>query len=264
LKMLRYLKSRNVAVYLVDHFDALDDETAREIVKLGIDGIWLSIDGSTKETYEKVQVGCSFDRVQENIKKVIALKKEYKSPIPELNFRMIVTTENVHEMPRFVHMVHSYGDRNARGDGSHAEFVGLLEYEQIQQYKVPKLPQDIVQETIKAKKETGVELFICHTQPDQHAPLDRCLAWMEPYIMMGGYVLPCCSVLMSNRRQWLREHAFGNVFEKSMKDIWYSDRYKRFRQIVTKNQEKVPLFCYRCRSYQTEDRAAKYGIAEDL
>jgi MoaA/NifB/PqqE/SkfB family radical SAM enzyme len=78
--------------------------------------------------------------------------------------------------------------------------------------------------------------------------------------MMGGYVLPCCAVLMSNQREFLRMHSFGNVFEKPFREIWYSERYKRFRQTVNNPKAKVPLFCKGCRAFDTSVRERKYGV----
>ncbi len=82
--------------------------------------------------------------------------------------------------------------------------------------------------------------------------------------MMGGDVVQCCAVLMSNKRPFLREHSFGNVFEHSFTEIWNSERYRRFRHQVNQPQGKVPLMCSGCRSFNVQDRIEKYGIAEDL
>ncbi len=264
LSMLKYLKAKSIPLFLVDHFDSMDEKIAKELIQIGVDGIYISMDGATKETYEKIQVGCDFDRVVKNIKNFVALKEEMKSPIPELCFRFIVTTLNVHEMPQFVELVSSFGDRDSLGDGSHVDFAGLLEFAEIAHLKVPEVPEEILRDTVTAGEKHGVLLTFAHTQLQELPPLESCLAWMEPYIMMGGYVLPCCAVLMSNKREWLRQHSFGNVFEKSFEEIWYSERYTRFRQMVNKPHGKVPLFCKGCRGYNTVEREQSYGVDMEL
>jgi radical SAM protein with 4Fe4S-binding SPASM domain len=82
--------------------------------------------------------------------------------------------------------------------------------------------------------------------------------------MMGGYVISCCNTLMSNNRTFLKEHSFGNLFEQSFKDIWYSDRYKRFRKTVNNPKCKVPIICTGCRAYDFSERAKKYGVDKEL
>lgn len=264
IKMIKHLKSKDVPVYLVDSFDLINENIAKQLVEIGVDGIYISLDGSTKETYNKIKVGCDFDRTIRNIKNLIKLKKKMKSPIPELCFRFVVTTLNVHEMPQFVELVSSLGDKKALGDGSRVEFCGLLEFEEIKHFKVPEIPKNILQATINKAKELNVDVMFCHAEPETHPPIEHCLAWMEPYIMIGGYVLPCCSVLMSNQRTFLRYHSFGNVFNKSFKEIWFSERYSRFRYLVNKGQSKLPLFCKGCRSYDTIERERKHGIDKEL
>ena len=264
VKIIEYLKKKDVCVYFVDSFDFLDEKQARSLVELGVDGIYTSFDAATKETFERIKVGCSFDRSINNLKTIIQIKKELKSPIPDQCFRFVITTENYKEMPQFLELVRSLGAPKDIGDGARVEYAGLLEFPEIAQYKLDKVPNEIIEDTIMTSKKTRIPAYFAHSEDEHHPPLEHCIAWMEPYIMMGGYVQPCCAVLMSNKRDYLREHALGNVFQQSFKDIWYSDRYKRFRNLINKPIAKVPLLCLNCRAYSTKEREKKYGIAYDL
>jgi len=264
IKMIRYLKEKDIPVYLVDHLDSIDKETARELVEIGVDGIYVSIDGATKETYEKIKVGCNFDRMVQNLNYFLELKKEMKSPIPVFCFRLVVNTLNVHEMPQFIELVSSFGNRELLGAGSYVDFAGLLDFPEIKHLKVDNVPQEILKATIAKMREHDVHVVFAHTEVQKLPPLESCLCWMEPYIMMRGYVVPCCSVLMSNRREWLREHSLGNVFDKPFNDIWYSERYKAFRKLINRPQGKVPLLCLGCRSFDTTEGAKKYGVDMEL
>lgn len=270
LKMIKYSKSKDVAVYLVDSFDLINKEIAEKLVQSGVDGIYISMDAATKETYEKIKVGCKFERTVENIKNLIKIKEEMKSPIPEICFRYIITTLNVHEMPKFVELVRSIGSWDSFGDGSKVHFIGLLTFKEIEQYYLPKLPEKIVGETIRKSKEdkNNLPVVFPHIEPEKFPSINRCLAWMEPYIMISGgepgYVIPCCAVLMSNKREFLRKHSFGNILEEPFKKIWNSERYRRFRQTVNRPNAEVPLLCRGCRSYDTRKREEKYGIDPGL
>jgi organic radical activating enzyme len=165
LKMIRYLKSKDIPVYLVDSFDLLNEEIAKELLELGVDGIYISLDAATKETYEKIKVGCNFERSINNIKRLIELKKEMRSPIPELCFRYVVSTLNLKEMPAFIELVSSLGDRNSLGDGSHVEYCGLLVFDEIKHLYVPKIPEDIVQEVLRKSKEHDVIVLFLMPSP---------------------------------------------------------------------------------------------------
>lgn len=260
LKMIAYLKKRDIPVFLVDSFDLINEKIARELIKMGVDGIWVSWDGATKETYEKIKAGCNFERGLNNIKKLIELKREMKSPIPELCFRYVVTTLNVHEMPQFIELVHSLGAKNLLGDGSCIEFAGLLVFDEVKALFVPEIPEEILHATTKKAKELGVHVTFSHASKSKLPPLECCAAWTEPYIMMGGYIMPCCAVLQNNDRDFLRKHSFGNILEKPFKEIWYSGRYKKFRKMIPDRKGKVPILCEGCRGYNTVTRESRCGV----
>jgi radical SAM protein with 4Fe4S-binding SPASM domain len=221
------------------------------------------MDAATKETYEKIKVGCNFDKVINNIKNFVKLKKKYKSPLPDICFRYIITTMNLQEIPKFVELVASLGGKQL-SKTVRIEFTGLLEFEEIKHLKVHELPKETVQAAVEKMKKYDIPIIFAHSEEKKLPSINSCLAWMEPYIMIDGDVVPCCAILMSNKRTFLREHAFGNVYEKSFKEIWYSERYIKFRNTVNKHNAKVPLLCKGCRAYNTNERIEKYGIDEEL
>ena len=263
LRIIEYLRSRDISVNFVDELDLLDEERAKKLVEYGVNCIWVSMDGATKETYEKIKVGCLFERAINNIKVLLRAKKQFGSPIPTICFRFVVNKLNYHEMPRMVELVNSlraYGDL---GEGSKLEFVGLLKFKEVEQlYFEP--PAEIIEETKKKAEQLGIEVAFSHMREEELPLPTECSAWFEPYIMMKGYVLPCCAVLMSNKRPFLRKHAFGNIFEKNFREIWNSERYRKFRNIVPKREGPVPILCVGCRAINMKERMVKYGIAKEI
>lgn len=158
-------------------------------------------------------------------------------------------------------MVHSFGDL---GDGGKAEFVSILKYKEIEHLFIPEVPQHIIDATVKKAKELGVYVAFSHINEPELPPVKYCAAWAEPYIMIGGYVLPCCAVLMSNKRPFLREHSFGKLPEKSMGEIWGSERYRKFRRMVPREGGPIPILCQGCRAFDTSDRERKYGVSGEV
>ncbi len=266
IQMLEYVKRKQVTTYFGDSFDMITPEVSKKLVDIGIDGIYISMDAATKETYDKIKVGCDFDRSVANINELIRYKKEINSPIPELCFRYVMTTLNYKESPRFIELVRKFGTWKELGDGSRIHFIGLLSFDKIKQYHIPEIPENVHKELIEKRKEVndGADVVFTHTEPSKFPSINRCLAWMEPYIMMGGHALPCCAIMMANKRDYLREHCLGNVYEKDFKEIWESERYKRFRQTVNKHTAPVPLLCKGCRAYDTKEREDRYGVDVEL
>ncbi len=261
LKILEYLRSKDVSVNFVDEFDFLNEDKARQLIELGVNCIWISMDGATKETYEKIKVGCDFEKALNNIRALLRLKKELGSPFPVLCFRFIVNNINYKEMPKMVELIHSLGDL---GEGYLLEFTGLLVFKDIEHLALKDIPTELIEQTQKRARELGVNIAFSHLQKEKLPSINKCTAWTEPYIMMGGYVLPCCAVLMSNKRDFLRKYSMGNINQKSFKDIWNSERYKKFRATIMKKDAKVPVLCSGCRAFDTKEREVKYGVDKEV
>lgn len=252
-KMLRYLKSKSIFIFMNDHFEMLNQDLIREIMETGVDRIEVSMDGATKETYEKIKSGCDFNKVIDNLRTLFRLKREMNWPIPEICFHYIITTLNVHEMPQFVELIHSLGDGNSLGPGSYINFSGLLKFEEIMDL-VAEVPTEIMKTVEKKAKELNIGVMWTHHSHIEKPSITKCVAWSEPYVMMGGYIVSCCGVLMSNRRPFLREHCFGNLLQKSFKDIWCSESYRKFREMVPKPEGEIPTLCKGCRVFDTSGR----------
>jgi MoaA/NifB/PqqE/SkfB family radical SAM enzyme len=261
LKMIRHLKRRNTSVFLVDSFNLINKDVARVLVGSGVDGIYISMDGATKETYESIKVGCNYDRVIMNIRNLLEIKKELHSPIPEICFRFVVNKKNVNEMAEYVKVINSMATREEFGDGSKIHFVGLLDFPEIHDLYLETIPADKISEAIEASK-GGLPVVFAHTEQVTNPSINKCLAWAEPYFALvpEPMMLPCCAVLMSNDRDKIHKYSFGNYNTRPIREIWNSPYYKWFRQTVTNPTAKVPMLCAGCRAYETETRMKKYGV----
>ncbi|MBN1913420.1 MAG: SPASM domain-containing protein [Candidatus Omnitrophica bacterium] len=258
--MLKHLSEKfSTSIWLVDHLADIRFDKLRSDVLPYVDGIYVSMDGATKKTYESIKIGCNFDNVVNNLRLIIEYKKKNKTPFPHLSFRYIILKENIHEMPLFLDLLNSLASpRQWGGSASYVEFTGLLYFPEVESHYVKEIPSDVINELLKRKK--GIGFFFSHPEESRNPPIEQCTAWMEPYIMMPGYVLPCCSVLMSNRRPFLRQYSFGNVFKEDFKDIWSGEYYKQFRKVITDPALPVPKICVGCRAFRTKERARSKGV----
>ena len=258
IPMLEYLRARHINVNFVDEFDFLDEGISRKIIELGINSIYISFDAATKHTYEKIKKGCRFDKALKNIHTLLRLKRETNSPFPILHFRFVITTLNYKEMPQYIALIHSLKNRGVR---ARVEFVGLLSFPEIEKYHLPleDIPEDILINTFENALRYNINLHFSHVGK-QLPSLNKCAAWTEPYVLIGGEVISCCAIIMSNKRAFLRENSFGNVNERPFLDIWNSPKYRSFRKSVNNGNAPVPKTCYGCRAFDTEQRALSCGV----
>jgi radical SAM protein with 4Fe4S-binding SPASM domain len=66
-----------------------------------LDSLIFSVDGATKETFERVRVGLSFDEVRENISYLVRRRDELGLTEPRVSAAMVTTDENRHEREAF-------------------------------------------------------------------------------------------------------------------------------------------------------------------
>ncbi len=260
MRILGYLRKRDINVNFVDEFDFFDEEISKKVIELGINSIYVSFDAATKETYETIKKGCNYDKALHNIRTLLRLKEEMNSPFPVLHFRFIVTKLNYKEMPEYIELMANLKNRGIR---ARVDFAGLLTFPGIEQYYLPidKIPEKILIKTYENALKHNINLHFSHAGSSFRS-INKCTAWTEPYVLIGGEVISCCAIIMSNNRKFLRGHSFGNVYEKPFLEIWQSDEYKKFRKLVNQKNGEVPITCNNCRAFDSEERVQAYGVMD--
>lgn len=250
MAMLKYLKSRSIYTQFFDTFFFLDDAKARELIKIKVDKIWMSLDGATKETYEKLQVGSNFETVIAHVKNLLRLKKEMRSNFPEICFHFIVTRDNFHEMPAFIKLIHSINPDPKQ--------INLVQFTKLIPFKqnvmlAPNIDEKVIEETVEIAREFGnFRLSIYRMGKEEKKKICECLDWTVPFITVDGTVYPCCGYTEGNMREIMHKYAMGNVFKQDFREIWYSKKYKDFRRMIHLN--KIPVECKirNCPGYKTD------------
>ena len=249
--MLKYIKSKQLFTQFFDPLLLINEDKAKLLINLGVEKIWMSIDGATKQTYEKQQLGSNFETIVKNVKQLTHLKKEMKSRFPELAFHFIVNKENVHEMPMVIDLIH---DMTKQGKNilNVVQFTKMIPFKENKHLSIDKVPESIINETIKrAKGYNNFRLSFCNS--DEKLPISECTAWTVPFITVEGDYYPCCAFTEGNVRNGIRKYLFGNLFKQSFKEIWSSKEMKKL--IWDMHNNKVPPVCafrdcpmYECRS----------------
>lgn len=262
--MIEEVKRRGIYLDFSHDFVKMDTFWALRCIICGVDRMYWSFDGCTKDTYEKIRVGANFEKVCENVRIFIKLKKRMHSPLPEICFRFAFFKDNIGEVEMIPDFLYNLvdGDVKAYGDEPSINIVSLLEFEETKGWEV-EIPNAIIQKVNRDCKTLGFKVYWSHKThiEEDKPPLDYCTFWSEPYIMITGHVVPCCAVLMSNNRPNLESMAFGNINETSLRSIWNSDKYKKFRKMVVSSKAPVPKVCLGCRVFNTQERERRYGIA---
>lgn len=265
LKMLEYLAKKNVYTTFASEGFNWTHEISKKLVEIGTDRVWFSTDAATKQTYEEIRVGSNWEKVIGNIKDLINVKREMCCPLPEINFHFTVMNVNHHEVIPFIDLV---ADLNH--DGWCAEEMCINFQQLVVCAKNAHLKREPTVDEIRKAHEyaekKGVNIFWSHPtyKESEKAPLEWCVYWTEPYFLINGDVVPCCATVQRDNRDWLHKYTFGNIYKQSFREIWDSPRYKQFRKMVVKAKAPVPILCQGCSTFNTANRAKKYGVSKEI
>ena len=248
LKMLEYCKTKSKGstfIELYDNFYFIDEKTAKKLIEMEIDKIFISLDAATKQTYEKIRVGSNFDRVINNVRNFIKLKQAARGKYPRLDFHFIISKQNIHEVLPYIKLVHSLRNKEKVS----IQFTRMLhEFKETADLFV-KIPEELVLAAKKRAKEFNIQLSWNANVPANKPPISQCTEWIMPFVFVTGHVIPCCSGNEAGQREFQKKYSLGNIFEKPFKEIWYGEKYKKFRQMI--HEGKVPIQCRNCCLYDT-------------
>lgn len=80
----------------------LTPKIAEAIIDSGVTQVQISIDGSTKETYESIRRGADFDKLVKNIRFLTNLRRKHGGKLPRLQFNIVLMKSNLEELDGFV------------------------------------------------------------------------------------------------------------------------------------------------------------------
>ena len=241
LRMVELLKARGVYVTLNDNFTMMTEKAARRMVELGVDHVFLSLDGATKETYEQIRVGSNFDKVIHNARGLVATKRQMRKKLPEIKINSVVCETNYHEMPAIVELAHDIGI-------GMVVFVNVITFDETANLDT-QASQEQVQAKLRAAIERSRELgVLVKAELFDKEPVQLCeFPWTRNFVTYDGYVHPCCYTTQTGDRKAQNRRSLGNLVETSFEEIWRAPAYAAMRDKMGRGI--LPSQCGHCPRY---------------
>lgn len=102
VQMVRYAKEKNILdVMLHTNGTMLTDALSEQLILSGLDTIVFSIDSITKEIYEKIRIGATFENVICNVRQFSTIRKKLKRQTPYIRVSMVRMKINAHEINKY-------------------------------------------------------------------------------------------------------------------------------------------------------------------
>lgn len=226
----------------------LTEQVAERLVAIPVTDLGISIDGATRETFEKIRLGADFDKIKKNVKYLTELKKQRNAFYPYVHLVFCALKPNIDELPLMPALAKELG--LPRIDVTDTvfykkEFIEEFGYE-------PEHLQQRLQEAQQAGEKLGVE--VSYWSYDNEAYLKRMKAQGNPVqapakgerricyevyrtmiILANGEVVPC-------HFQW--GSSAGNVVEQSIEQVWNGEFFQNLRRQIRSGQP--PPVCEKC------------------
>lgn len=212
----------------------------KKMIDEKIGEIQISIDGATKQTFERIRVGSIFEQVVENVKLLNEYARE-KGEIWRTSCWMLVQKDNYHEMEqlldlaeymKFTRVVYSL-DISNWGKDELELFADKLNASSL-------VTDELLEHLIKKGRERGIEVAIWSDEDKyiysaSHENICTWL-WSRAFISADMKIVPCCVLSDSDT------YNLGDAL--SFKENWNDEGYRRLRNMHL--QGNLPAMCRNC------------------
>ena len=100
-KIIDYLEyAKPLPLHITNNGQIITERQMRDLVRIGLDSIIFSFQGATKQGYEDTRVGASYDKIKDNILKLIKYRGDKQKPFIHVSSTM--TNESRDEVGAFV------------------------------------------------------------------------------------------------------------------------------------------------------------------
>lgn len=191
----------------------LNEKNGNKILDSGLTRLLVGFDAATKQTYERVRAGSTFDTVRRNVLEFIEMRDKRNQIFPVVRLSFVRMSTNELELDSWVDF-----------------WKEIADYLSVQEFISPSLTAD------------KDHLFPVNRVRDEQIESSS-VACSQPFervtVRGNGDVLPCCSHLATSM-------PIGNVLEKSVKDIWKAKKARDLRGMFLNDTWSTHPICSKC------------------
>jgi MoaA/NifB/PqqE/SkfB family radical SAM enzyme len=268
---VKRFKDIGARVELITNACLLTEEYSLKFIRTGLDMLWVSLDGSSTESYADVRLGSSLPKVIENLNTLRQIRykaTDIDNSKPHLGIAIVAMKSNINDLPDILRLGTNLGatifsisnvlahttelneqslyNRTIHNMISrHSTSVPLVNLPRMDWNELTKGPLAEILSRNYRLEIAGFEI---------QRSLDTC-----PFIEHGstsirwdGSVSPCLPLLHTNQNlvenHFRESHAFsiGNINEHELLEIWNDTNYVNLRDRVQRFDFSPCTFCNGC------------------
>ncbi len=233
LEMIEAVRKRGLAVTVGSNGLLLKPDKARELVKLGVDRLVVSIDGARPETYAGVR-GAMLSEVLDNIRHLNEAKRQLGSLFPAVGIEFVALKSNMAELAELTGLA-------SRLNAARVLVSNVLPYtedmrdEMLYGYE-PRPPFKAGTWPVKAD---AWVMWGTLELPHMHWSAERRCRFVQDRALVVGWdggASPCYALshnysywAIDGRKKQVSRYLLGNVNQQPLAETWMSEDYVRFR-----------------------------------
>lgn len=235
-EIVGYLKTQVSSVLFNSDAIGLTAARASRLIDSGLDEYRVSMDAATAESYRRLRGVDRFERVVENVARLVTLMRTLARATPRVSLWFTASRTNIEELPAFVQLAADLGVGEVYVQRLVFNGLGLATAENALHGQLHEREQArlIEAETLAvrlgvAMRASGLSTPLASLQGGERPrPWAGCQRpWTLAYVTANGHVLPCCI------SPWVaRDYPgliLGHAFRERFESIWDGERYQRFR-----------------------------------
>ena len=236
LEMVEAIRKHDLSVTIGSNGLLLTPGVARELVKLGVDRLVVSVDGVNPMTYDRVR-GADLTRVLDNLHHLNEIKEELKTLMPALGIEFVALRSNYHELEGLRALA-------VKLKASRVLVSNVLPYSEDMKSEIlyGHQPQDPFKSS-GFPVQTGAFIAWGNLElPRMHWGAERRCRFVNDHSIVVGWdggVAPCYALshnysyyAIDGRKKEVTRYVLGNVNDSPLSEIWMSEEYTRFRSEV--------------------------------
>ena len=252
LAMLAEAKAAGCTVELITNGTMLDEATRRELVRIGLDRLWVSIDGATPESYADVRLWDALPQVIEDLGALRDLRLASRSAGPRLGIAFVAMKRNIADLPEVILLGQRLGaDRFSVSNvlahtpelRDQVLYAGSIDTEELDpspwspEVSLPRMDIDArtLGQLVRAEADRRGRTP-SGRQGDGHANACPFVEKGSVSVRWDGAISPCLPLLHTHRSyldfrpRTNHAYAVGNVNDRGLLDAWRDPDYVALRE----------------------------------
>ncbi len=250
--MVARMKESKAHVEIITNGTLLDEACAHDLIRVGLDTLWVSIDGARQESYGDVRQGANLEEVLANLEHFAMSRVPRQHPKPEIGVVFVAMKRNISDLPALLGLSERMGvsrfmvtniwphTAELREEILYAGTLGSKDYLGSANLPTLEVPRIDIQEWAR---EPLYEAICGHWNMDLIRNMcpkqDNSCPFIEENaiaIAWDGSVSPCLPLLHSSQGylnrllRFNKRWVLGNISDVDLIALWRSPEHVAFRQ----------------------------------